>query len=277
MHWSGYEKKSVDFIVVERNKHIFNDLQVHERHHYEWRAVLIIFENDLKLLADECGFEGEKRRRFIEEAGSIGQNLTLKSVQGDLNIGDLVLVGDDGVLLEISGCRKPCPKNNRVHENVKLRAAMDELALGGVFARVLRGGTIKAHDGARLLQRQHSLSARQIHRYLHSKAERTLDVTLLRRMAHCRALGERHYRAVARYRLNQVECNNATAETLKWSVQDAPNDFSATEEQRALAAKAAIYGTKTRSASDSAFAWNALALSCATVGAILAFQFYQRR
>ncbi|KAI0012696.1 PK beta-barrel-protein domain-containing protein-like protein [Xylariaceae sp. FL0662B] len=113
----------------------------------------------------------EAAARF--KRGGFGENfVTARMNERNVCIGDIVSVGNDGVLLQVSLPRQPCFKLNHRFKLKNFAPNTYKSSRTGWYYRVLREGTVQAGDEIRLVERRWpKWTIERIQEYLH----RTLD------------------------------------------------------------------------------------------------------
>ncbi|XXH04292.1 hypothetical protein Hte_010706 [Hypoxylon texense] len=113
----------------------------------------------------------EAATRF--DRGGFGENfVTERMNERNVCIGDIVSVGDDGVLLQVSLPRQPCFKLNHRFQLKNFAPNTYKTSRTGWYYRVLHEGTVQAGDEIRLVQRKWpKWTIERVQEYLH----RTLD------------------------------------------------------------------------------------------------------
>ncbi|RYO92268.1 hypothetical protein DL766_001759 [Monosporascus sp. MC13-8B] len=101
--------------------------------------------------------------------GGFGENLvTARMNERNVCIGDIVSVGDDGVLLQVSLPRQPCFKLNHRFQLKNFAPNTYKLSRTGWYYRVLHEGTIQAGDEIRLVERKWpQWTIERVQEYLH--------------------------------------------------------------------------------------------------------------
>ncbi|KAI1764182.1 PK beta-barrel-protein domain-containing protein-like protein [Hypoxylon sp. FL1150] len=113
----------------------------------------------------------EAATRF--DRGGFGENFVMQRMnERNVCIGDIVSVGDDGVLLQVSLPRQPCFKLNHRFQLKNFAPNTYRTSRTGWYYRVLREGSVQAGDEIRLVQRKWpKWTIERVQEYLH----RTLD------------------------------------------------------------------------------------------------------
>ncbi|KAI1812653.1 PK beta-barrel-protein domain-containing protein-like protein [Poronia punctata] len=101
--------------------------------------------------------------------GGFGENLVTEHMnERNVCIGDVVAIGDDNVLLQVSLPRQPCFKLNHRFQLKKFAPNTYKLSRTGWYYRVLREGTVQAGDEIRLVERKHpKWTIERVQEYLH--------------------------------------------------------------------------------------------------------------
>ncbi|OTA98820.1 hypothetical protein M426DRAFT_17039 [Hypoxylon sp. CI-4A] len=101
--------------------------------------------------------------------GGFGENfVTERMNERNVCIGDIVSVGDDGVLLQVSLPRQPCFKLNHRFQLKNFAPNTFKTSRTGWYYRVLREGTVQAGDEIRLVERKWpKWTIERIQEYLH--------------------------------------------------------------------------------------------------------------
>ena len=76
--------------------------------------------------------------------GIFGENLTIRGLQSDMNIGDRLLIGE--VVLEATGPRIPCGTFATRMQDSQFGLAFRKAERPGIYFRVLNGGEVSAGD-----------------------------------------------------------------------------------------------------------------------------------
>lgn len=107
------------------------------------------------------------------DRGGFGENfVTERMNERNVCIGDIVSVGNDGVLLQVSLPRQPCFKLNHRFQLKNFAPNTYKTSRTGWYYRVLHEGTVQAGDEIRLVQRKWpKWTIERVQEYLH----RTLD------------------------------------------------------------------------------------------------------
>ncbi|KAI1085143.1 PK beta-barrel-protein domain-containing protein-like protein [Whalleya microplaca] len=113
----------------------------------------------------------EAAARF--QRGGFGENfVTARMNERNVCIGDIVSVGNDGVLLQVSLPRQPCFKLNHRFQLKNFAPNTYRTSRTGWYYRVLHEGTVQAGDEIRLVERRWpKWTIERVQEYLH----RTLD------------------------------------------------------------------------------------------------------
>ncbi|KAI1778683.1 PK beta-barrel-protein domain-containing protein-like protein [Hypoxylon cercidicola] len=114
------------------------------------------------------------RKEFPEasshfDRGGFGENfVTERMNERNVCIGDIVSVGDDGVLLQVSLPRQPCFKLNHRFQLKNFAPNTYKTSRTGWYYRVLHEGTVQAGDEIRLVQRKWpKWTIERVQEYLH--------------------------------------------------------------------------------------------------------------
>ncbi|KAI1418427.1 PK beta-barrel-protein domain-containing protein-like protein [Hypoxylon sp. FL1857] len=101
--------------------------------------------------------------------GGFGENfVTERMNERNVCIGDIVSVGDDGVLLQVSLPRQPCFKLNHRFQLKNFAPNTFKTSRTGWYYRVLREGTVQAGDEIRLVERRWpKWTIERVQEYLH--------------------------------------------------------------------------------------------------------------
>ncbi|KAI0179584.1 PK beta-barrel-protein domain-containing protein-like protein [Hypoxylon sp. FL1284] len=113
----------------------------------------------------------EAAARF--DRGGFGENFVMGRMnERNVCVGDIVSVGDDGVVLQVSLPRQPCFKLNHRFQLKNFAPNTFKKSRTGWYYRVLHEGTVQAGDEIRLVQRNWpKWTIERVQEYLH----RTLD------------------------------------------------------------------------------------------------------
>ncbi|KAI8957863.1 PK beta-barrel-protein domain-containing protein-like protein [Daldinia sp. FL1419] len=109
----------------------------------------------------------EAAARF--KPGGFGENfVTERMNERNVCIGDVVSVGDDGVLLQVSLPRQPCFKLNHRFQLKNFAPNTYKTSRTGWYYRVLQEGTVQAGDEIRLVERKWpGWTIERVQEYLH--------------------------------------------------------------------------------------------------------------
>ena len=166
------------------------------------RDVLFIDPATLRRIGSKAGKASPGGGGHGDGAGlmMVGQNVTLSegASTAEWCVGDEIRVGGTA-MVRIRSCRKPCPKNNRVHGEGAEKRMLEE-ALGGVFGTVIEDGVVHVGDSLTLLRRpQPRWTCSAVHLALYGRAPQT-DPTILNEIAALSSLEGPRYAEVARQR-----------------------------------------------------------------------------
>ncbi|KAI1477426.1 PK beta-barrel-protein domain-containing protein-like protein [Daldinia eschscholtzii] len=121
-----------------------------------------------------CSHYSTWQREFPEAAerfkpGGFGENfVTERMNERNVCIGDVVSVGDDGVLLQVSLPRQPCFKLNHRFQLKNFAPNTYKTSRTGWYYRVLREGSVQAGDEIRLVERKWpGWTIERVQEYLH--------------------------------------------------------------------------------------------------------------
>ena len=99
--------------------------------------------------------------------GLFGENLTIRDLPSDLNIGDRLLIGE--VVLEATAPRIPCGTFAARMEDREFGAAFRRAERPGIYFRVLNEGHAKAGDQVTMVESgEHNVSVIDLFRYKYS-------------------------------------------------------------------------------------------------------------
>ncbi|GAP89544.2 putative mosc domain-containing protein [Rosellinia necatrix] len=103
------------------------------------------------------------------QPGSFGENfVTERMNERNICIGDILSVGDDGLLLQISLPRQPCFKLNHRFQIKNFAPNTYKTSRTGWYYRVLREGAVQAGDEIRLVERRWpTWTIERVQEYLH--------------------------------------------------------------------------------------------------------------
>ncbi|RYP74180.1 hypothetical protein DL770_007646 [Monosporascus sp. CRB-9-2] len=121
--------------------------------------------------------------------GGFGENLvTARMNERNVCIGDIVSVGDDGVLLQVSLPRQPCFKLNHRFQLKNFAPNTYKLSRTGWYYRVLHEGTIQAGDEIRLVERKWpQWTIERVQEYLHRNQD---DAAMNEELSKIEAMGD---------------------------------------------------------------------------------------
>lgn len=98
--------------------------------------------------------------------------MTERMNERNICIGDILSVGTDGVLLQISLPRQPCFKLNHRFQLKNFAPNTYKTSRTGWYYRVLREGTVQAGDEIQLVERKWpSWTIERVQEYLHARPE----------------------------------------------------------------------------------------------------------
>ncbi|MEG1002206.1 MOSC domain-containing protein [Clostridium sp.] len=132
------EKKGTAKVQVESAKFIEEFGIENDAHAGKWHRQISLLE--LKKI-DEFNEQGGNVK-----FGDFGENLVIDGIEVDkLDIGKRIQIGD--VILEITQIGKKCHNECEIFH----RVGKCIMPIHGVFSRVIKGGTIKINDNAKLI------------------------------------------------------------------------------------------------------------------------------
>ena len=140
---SGIFKRPVEGGIAVSEAGIAGDAVVDAAHHGGPDQAVYAYSAD-----DYDWWHATHGRRF--SPGAFGENLTIRGLPSDPNVGDRLLIGE--VVLEVTAPRIPCDT---------LAAAVDDRSIGrlfrdaerpGVYCRVLNEGMLAAGDSVTLVE-----------------------------------------------------------------------------------------------------------------------------
>lgn len=140
-----YIRPDVEELVLDAEKGILHDVRKSPTHVGRDRDVLFADEGLLDCYTSEA-------------TRTVGQNITLagSGIVSEWCVGDVLSFCSsskaEGPQVVVTSCRKPCPKNSVVH-GAGTQQRMMSTGSGGVFARIMRGGTVRPGDCVKLLSR----------------------------------------------------------------------------------------------------------------------------
>ncbi|KAI1486564.1 pyruvate kinase-like protein [Biscogniauxia mediterranea] len=128
-----------------------------------------------KAIHGYCSSHYSKWREEFPEAatrfkpGGFGENfVTAQMNERNVCIGDIMSVGDDGLLLQVSLPRQPCFKLNHRFQLKNFAPNTYKLSRTGWYYRVLRPGSVQAGDEIRLVERKWpQWTIERVQEYLH--------------------------------------------------------------------------------------------------------------
>ncbi|KAI1332845.1 PK beta-barrel-protein domain-containing protein-like protein [Xylariaceae sp. FL0255] len=146
----------------------------------------------------------ESEARFVP--GGFGENfVTRRMNERNVCIGDVVSVGNDGVLLQISLPRQPCFKLNHRFRLKNFAPNTYRLSRTGWYYRVLRTGTVQVGDEIRLVERRWpKWTIERVQEYLHRNTD---DAAMNAELAEIPDMGEESRKAFAK-RVAKLEAKN---------------------------------------------------------------------
>ncbi|KAJ2993148.1 hypothetical protein NUW58_g1932 [Xylaria curta] len=131
-------------------------------------------EHDLTFHGDCSAHYTQWKEEFPEaealfRPGGFGENFVTEHMnERNLCIGDILSVGDDGVVLQISLPRQPCFKLNHRFQLKNFAPNTYKLSRTGWYYRVLHEGTVQAGDEIRLVERRWpKWTIERVQEYLH--------------------------------------------------------------------------------------------------------------
>jgi MOSC domain-containing protein YiiM len=99
--------------------------------------------------------------------GIFGENLTIRGLPSDMNIGDRLLIGE--VVLEATGPRIPCGTFATRMQDSKFGLVFREVERPGIYFRVLNGGEVSAGDSVTFVENDSSaVSVLDLFRFYYS-------------------------------------------------------------------------------------------------------------
>lgn len=136
-HTTGICKRPVDGTAYLEEAGVRGDSIVNQLHHGGVdQAVYAYSADDYDWWAKEMGLE--------VAPGLFGENLTIRGLPSDMNIGDRLLIGE--VVLEASAPRIPCATFASRMQDPTFGIAFRKAERPGIYFRVLNGGEVSAGD-----------------------------------------------------------------------------------------------------------------------------------
>ncbi|KAL7622732.1 hypothetical protein AAE478_006410 [Parahypoxylon ruwenzoriense] len=174
-----------------------------------------------------CSHYPTWQKEFPEAAarfkrGGFGENFVTRHMnERNICIGDIVSVGNDGLLLQVSLPRQPCFKLNHRFQLKNFAPNTYRTSRTGWYYRVLREGTVQAGDEIRLVERRWpKWTIERIQEYLHRNTD---DAAANEELASVGDMGDESRKAferrVEKLRARQkraVNDANGEKETEKW-------------------------------------------------------------
>ena len=156
-HHTGICKHPVDGPVVVTSSGIDNDAIIATKHHGgPDQAVYAYSADDYDWWAAETG------RDYFP--GLFGENLTIRDLPTDMNVGDRLLIGE--VVLEATAPRIPCDTLATRMQDRGFGMAFRQAARPGIYFRVLNEGEIRRGDAVTLVEStEHDVSILDLFRY----------------------------------------------------------------------------------------------------------------
>jgi MOSC domain-containing protein YiiM len=165
--WTGIDKRPLPGPVAIEPLGVAGDKQFHPNHGGENQAIYAYDRAEAQRWAAELGRE--------IPPGTFGENFAVSGMPvTDAVIGERWLVGgDSGVVLEVTGPRRPCQTFQAWMDEphwVKRFTVQGDV---GVYLRVLRPGTVRAGDRIDVLDRPaHGVTAREVFNTAGTEPER---------------------------------------------------------------------------------------------------------
>ncbi len=116
---------------------LLNDTIVNTEHHGGADQAVYAYSAD-----DYDWWNKQSERSFLP--GLFGENLTIRGLQSDMNVGDRLLIGE--VVLEATSPRIPCSTFAARLNDSEFGMAFRRAERPGVYFRVLNGGDVSAGD-----------------------------------------------------------------------------------------------------------------------------------
>ncbi|MBC8100968.1 MAG: MOSC domain-containing protein [Cytophagales bacterium] len=146
---SAIAKEPVDTPLVLRRENLEGDYQANRKYHGGPDKAL-------------CGYCAEHYPYWSEllgqemPFGAFGENLTVAGLTEDmLCIGDVLEVGEGGVLIQVSQPRQPCANVSKRWSRPDLPRRMEQTGWTGFYTRVIATGSIAPGDPLVLQERPH--------------------------------------------------------------------------------------------------------------------------
>ncbi|KAI0596327.1 pyruvate kinase-like protein [Biscogniauxia sp. FL1348] len=156
-----------------------------------------------KAIHGYCSSHYSKWRDEFPEAatrfkpGGFGENfVTAQMNERNVCIGDIMSVGSDGLLLQVSLPRQPCFKLNHRFQLKNFAPNTYRLSRTGWYYRVLRAGSVQAGDEIRLVERKWpKWTIERVQEYLHRTQN---DAAMNEELAHIADMGDESRKAFER-------------------------------------------------------------------------------
>lgn len=156
-HHTGICKHPVDGPVVVTSSGIDNDAIIATKHHGGPDQAIYAYSAD-----DYDWWSAETGRDYFP--GLFGENLTIRDLPTDMNVGDRLLIGE--VVLEATAPRIPCDTLATRMQDRGFGMAFRQAARPGIYFRVLNEGEIRRGDAVTLVEStEHDVSILDLFRY----------------------------------------------------------------------------------------------------------------
>ncbi|KAI0107136.1 pyruvate kinase-like protein [Nemania sp. FL0031] len=151
--------------------------------------------------------------------GGFGENfVTERMNERNICIGDILSVGDDGLLLQISLPRQPCFKLNHRFQLKNFAPNTYKTSRTGWYYRVLREGAVQAGDEIRLVERRWpKWTIERVQEFLHRTPD---NPEMNEELSQIADMGDESRKAfesrVAKFKAKQKRANGEDSEAEKW-------------------------------------------------------------
>ena len=140
---TGIRKRPADGPVYVGSDAVAGDTVCDKKHHGGADQVVYAYSED------DYGWWSEQLGRELPP-GSFGDNLTIRGLPSDMNVGDRLLIGD--VLLEATAPRIPCATLAAQMQDSGFGMAFRKAERPGIYFRVLNEGEVSAGDAVTYIE-----------------------------------------------------------------------------------------------------------------------------